>query len=99
MANRTDGTVARVDATSSTVVATVKVGATPLDGDVLGRDGVVPDKGGALYPVDAVSNTVGPPLASHSGNPFVVAGWDHLLWAVDYTGTDVVAIDPTKTPG
>jgi hypothetical protein len=38
-------------------------------------------------------------LASHSANPFVVAGWDHLLWAVDFAGTDVVAIDPARARG
>ena len=77
----------------------MKVGPKPLDGDVV--DGVVwvPDKGGDLYPIDASTNAVGAPVTSRSANPFVVAGWNHLLWVVDFAGTDVVAIDPTKARG
>jgi YVTN family beta-propeller protein len=99
VANTTTGTVTRVDPATRTVVATVKVGPRPLDGDIL--DGVVwiPDKGGDLYPVDASTNTVGPPVRSTTGNPFVVAGWDHYLWTVDFSGTDVVAIDPRLARG
>lgn len=99
VANGTTGTLTRVDGANGTVVATVKVGPKPLDGDVV--DGVVwvPDKGGDLYPVDASTNAVGQPVASHSANPFVVAGWDHVLWAVDFAGTDVVAIDPARARG
>ena len=99
VANGTTGTVTRDDAASGTVAATIKVGPKPLDGDVV--DGVVwvPDKGGDLYPIDASTNAVGRPISSGTGNPFVVAGGDHLLWAVDFAGTDVVAIDPLTARG
>jgi hypothetical protein len=39
---------------------------------------------------------VGAAVQAGTGNPFVVSGGDHLLWVVDFAGTDVVAIDPAK---
>jgi len=97
--NGTTGTVTRVDGASARVMATMTVGPKPLDGDVLDGTVWVPDKNGSLYPVDIAANTVGPAVPADTANPFVVSGGDHLLWVVDFAGTDVVAIDPAKVHG
>jgi virginiamycin B lyase len=95
VANGTAGTVSRIDPATSAVVATIAVGQKPLDGDVVGGMVWIPTSDGDLYPIDATTNAVGTPITSPSANPFVIAGLDGLVWAVDFLGTDVIGIDPS----
>ena len=45
------------------------------------------------------TNEVGDPIESSAANPFVLAGFDGGVWAVDFLGTDVVRIDPALALG
>ncbi len=87
--------VVRVDARTGKVVARYDVGALPLDGDVV--DGVAwfPDKEGKIHELPEDPEAPGRVLDSGVGWPFVIAGFDGLIWAADYTGTDLVRIDPS----
>ena len=96
VSNGNDGTVSRIDPTTNAVVATMDVGTKPLDGDVLDGTVWVPDRDGGLYPIDAETNSVGTPVESAAVNPFVVAAVEGVLWSVDFLGTDVIRIDPSK---
>jgi streptogramin lyase len=87
------GSVNRVDAVRRRIVATVPVGATPLDGVVVDGLVYVPDRDGRIFQVDPTEDTVTATVDSTSGNPFVITGADGHLWAVDFVGTDVVRID------
>lgn len=90
-----DSSVVAIDPAGGSVVDTVDVGETPEDGTVLGDDVWVPDKSGELYRF----GTGGGPAETYPsgvGNPFVLAGWDGQLWAVDFSGTEVVRIDPER---
>jgi len=90
-----DASEVEVDGRTGKLLRRVDVGPRPLDGDVL--DGVVwvPDgSAGKLYLIDLASGETLGEVASGVVNPFVVAGYRGRLWAVDYAGTDVVAIDP-----
>lgn len=93
-----DDTVVQVDGATDEVRRRIEVGAAPLDGDVLGSTVWVPDQSGELYRVGVGDGRVTRPLDSAVGTPFVIAGYQGLVWAVDYSGSDVVAIDPGKAP-
>ena len=90
-----DETVVEVDPADGSIVATTPVGPNPEDGTVLDDEVWVGDKDGDLYrfATDGGTATTHP---SGVDNPFVVAGWDGRLWAVDFTGTEVVRIDPDR---
>lgn len=93
-------TVVQIDPATASVSRTVAVGSKPLDGTVAGGRVWVGDGGaeGDLYsfPVDGDDATArAVPSTVH--NPFVAAELDGLLWVVDFVGSDVVAIDPSKT--
>jgi YVTN family beta-propeller protein len=86
--------VIRVDATTRTVVGTQRLGAAvPLDGDRAGGAIWVPDKSGLLFRIDPASGRVLGRYRSGVATPFVISGDATSLWAVDYTGTDVVRLD------
>jgi YVTN family beta-propeller protein len=89
-------TEVEVDGSTGEIARRVDVGRKPLDGDVL--DGVVwvPDGAGDLYPIEASTGKPLGHLASGTGNPFVISGYDGKVWAVDFAGEDVVAIDPHR---
>lgn len=91
-----NGEIARIDPRTNAVVGRATIGAKALDGDVVGDLVWFPTKGGAIYPLDPRTDAVGPALTRTTGNPFVVAGHEGAVWAVDYVGTDVVRIDPTR---
>jgi YVTN family beta-propeller protein len=92
-----DATVVQVDPATATISRTVAVGDKPADGTVVGDRVWVGDRGGDLYyfPVDgAGSQAESVPSSVH--NPFVGAELDGQLWLVDFLGTEVVRVDPTK---
>jgi YVTN family beta-propeller protein len=95
VASGTSRTVSRIDAATNKVVATTPIDAKPLDGDVVNGTVWFPGDDGRLYPLDPADNSVGPAVVSSVNNPFVIAGMDGEVWAVDYVGTDVVRIDPS----
>jgi YVTN family beta-propeller protein len=95
----TSGAVTRVDAVRRRVVATVPVGATPLDGVVVDGAVYVPDADGRIFRIDPATNTVTATLDSTVANPFVITGDDGQLWAVDFKGTEAVRIDLHQVPG
>jgi YVTN family beta-propeller protein len=85
--------VVDVDATTGKAGPPIALGAKPEDGTVVGGDVWVGDRSGVLYrfpesggPAVEVPSTV--------GDPFVAAELDGKLWVVDFSGTDVVQIDP-----
>jgi hypothetical protein len=88
----------RVNARSRSVVARVKVGSTPNDGDVL--DGAVwfPDMSGGLYRIGQRSNAVTGPFALRAGNPFTLSAYAGRLWIADFAGTDVIVVNPARLP-
>lgn len=92
-------TVVQIDPATASVTRTVAVGDKPLDGTVAGGRVWVGDGGaeGDLYsfPVDG-DDTTARAVPSTLHNPFVAAELDGLLWVVDFVGSDVVAIDPSK---
>ena len=98
VANGNDGTVSKIDPATNIVVATVEVGGKPLDGDVVDGTVWIPTKEGLLYPIDAGNDEIGTGVDATSANPFVIAGLDGVVWAVDFLGTDVVRIDPAALP-
>ena len=87
--------VVHVNATTGKVIHRYDIGELPLDGDVV--DGVAwfPDRAGRLHELPADPATPGRVIDSGVGWPFVIAGLDGKIWAADYTGTDLVRIDPT----
>jgi YVTN family beta-propeller protein len=87
-------TVAELDPVAGRIVRRSTVGTTPADGSVI--DGVVwvPDQDGDIYRID--HGGVERPVTSGVGNPFVLAGYRGDAWAVDFVGTDVVRIDPSR---
>ena len=76
---------------------TVDLGAPANDGDVVQGVVWVPDASGRLHEIGPDGTARGSwPL--DMGNPFVVAGWAGKLWVVDFKGTAVEAIDPSRLP-
>jgi YVTN family beta-propeller protein len=97
--NATDGTVSRIDAGTRHVTATIKVGPNPLDGDVLGDSVWVPLKDGRLVRIGRTGQSNDDVIAhgnSASLNPFVICGYDGSIWAVDFLGSDVLQINPSR---
>jgi virginiamycin B lyase len=94
--DQASGTVLRINARTGAVVARVKVGATPNDGDVLDGAAWFPDMNGGLYRISMRTNTVTGPFALNAGNPFTLAAYRHRLWIADFAGTDVIEVDPAR---
>lgn len=90
------GQVVRINARTGAVVARIKVGRTPNDGDVLGKYVWFPDKSGALYRISRTGNQVSGPYPLHAANPFTLAAYDGRLWIANFGGTDVLIVDPAK---
>ncbi len=85
-----------LDGRTGRVVARHRAGPQPEDGSVVGGVTWVPDADGSLRRYgDRVSSA---PVPSGVGNPFVLAGYRGRVWVVDFTGTDVVRIDPSRVP-
>jgi len=95
---RFNNDVVHLDATTAEVLGRYEIGALPLDGDVV--DGVAwfPDKTGKLHELPADPKSAGRVIDSGVGWPFVIAGYDGSIWAPDFSGTDLVRIDPSATP-
>jgi YVTN family beta-propeller protein len=87
--------VVRVDARTGKVRARYDIGELPLDGDVVAGVAWFPDKAGQLHELPRDPSISGRVLDSGVGWPFVIAGVDGLIWAADYTGTDLVRLDPS----
>jgi YVTN family beta-propeller protein len=92
------GQVIRIDAKNGRIVARVKVGPTPNDGDVYAGYVWFPDKNGALYRIDERTNRVSAPFPLGAANPFVVSGYGDRLWVADFGGTDTFVVDPGALP-
>jgi YVTN family beta-propeller protein len=92
------GTVMRINARTGAIVARVKVGAMPNDGDVLDGAAWFPDMGGGLYRISTTTNAVTGPFALNAGNPFTLAAYRHRLWIADFAGTDVIEVNPARLP-
>jgi hypothetical protein len=86
--------VLRIAGASGRVLDRFPVGSQPEDGSVV--DGVtwIPDADGTLRRLGGGVSSE--PLSSGVGNPFVLAGYRGQVWVVDFTGTDVVRIDPSR---
>jgi len=97
--DQTAGTIVRINARTATIVARIKVGRTPNDGDVLGSSVWFPDKGGGLYRISRTSNRVSGPYPLHAADPFTLAAYDGRLWIANYGGTDVLVVSPAQLPG
>lgn len=92
--DRAGKAVVHVNARTGTIVGRVPVAAIPLDGDVLDGVAWIPDKLGRLHGFDAVTGEPIGLLDSAATEPFVIAGFEGMLWVADYRGTDVVRIRP-----
>ena len=92
------GQLVRIDARTGTVVARVKVGGTPNDGDVLGKYVWFPDKSGSLYRISRTGNQVSGPYPLQAANPFTLAAYDGRLWIANFGGTDVLEVNPARLP-
>jgi YVTN family beta-propeller protein len=77
----------------------VKLSGQPNDGDVVDGTLWVPDANGRLHGLDVTTGKLRGAWPLGLANPFVLAGWDGLLWVVDFKGTDLVVVDPERLPG
>ncbi len=85
-----------LDAGTGRVVARRAAGAQPEDGSVLDGVAWVPDKDSRLRRYGPGASPK--PFASGVANPFVLAAYRGMVWVVDFAGTDVVRIDPSRVP-
>lgn len=92
--DRAGKAVVHVNARTGTITGRAPLAAIPLDGDVLEGVAWIPDKLGRLHGFDAVTGEPKGLLDSQVTEPFVIAGFDGLVWAADFQGTDVVRIKP-----
>lgn len=83
-----------LDAATGRVLARTRSGEMPEDGSVLDGVAWVPDGDGSIR---RYGPHVSPhPIASGVQNPFVLATYRGAVWVVDFNGTDVVRIDPSR---
>jgi YVTN family beta-propeller protein len=87
--------VVLLDGASGRVVDRFPVGSRPEDGSVVDGVAWIPDADGSLRRLGGalVSRR---PVSSGVGNPFVLAGYRGRVWVVDFAGTDVVRINPSR---
>lgn len=86
--------VLKIDGAGGRVLDRLTVGSQPEDGSVV--DGVtwIPDADGTLRRLGGgVSRK---PVSSGVSNPFVLAGYRGQVWVVDFAGTDIVRINPSR---
>jgi YVTN family beta-propeller protein len=94
-----NASVIRIDGLTRKVVDTQVLGsAIPLDGDGVAGAVWIPDKSGRLYRLDPNSGKITGQFDSGVAVPFVISGSGSNLWAVDFSGSDVVRIDLTRLP-
>jgi hypothetical protein len=74
------------------------VSGQPNDGDIVGTDVWVSDASGTLHEFDAGSGRSLGSWPLGLTDPFVLAGYAGRLWVVDFKGTRLDEIDPTKLP-
>jgi streptogramin lyase len=92
-----NASVIHIDGATRTVVDTQVLGsAVPLDGDGAAGAVWIPDKSGRLYRLDPDTGKITGRFYSGVAVPFVVSGSGSSLWAVDFSGSDVVRIDLTR---
>ncbi|MGA8245840.1 MAG: YncE family protein [Nocardioides sp.] len=85
-----------LDARSGRVIARQRAGTHPEDGSVVAGVAWVPDADGMVRRFGPGAS--GKPFASGVGNPFVLAAYRGRVWIVDFAGTDVVRLDPSRVP-
>jgi YVTN family beta-propeller protein len=74
----------------------VQFGATVNDGDILAGKVWVTDASGDLHEIDARTGQVLGHWDTRLRNPFVLAGYAGALWVVDFKGTKLEEINPSK---
>ncbi len=96
-----EATVYEIDTRSGRVLGQAKAGTKPADGDVLGPDVWVPNRGpgpgAALLRIDRRTRTVTsltPPLL----DGFVVGTGFGDVWVPDFGGTDLLRVRPSLVP-
>jgi hypothetical protein len=72
------------------------LGAQVNDGDIVAGKVWVTDAAGDLHEVDASTGQVLGHWPTTLTNPFVLAGYRGALWVVDFKGTKLEEIDPSK---
>jgi streptogramin lyase len=85
-----------LDARTGRVLARRPAGDQPEDGSVLDGVAWVPDADSRLRRYGP--GTSSRAFASGVGNPFVLAAYRGRIWTVDFAGTDIVRIDPSRVP-
>jgi YVTN family beta-propeller protein len=85
-----------LDARTGRVIARRPAGAQPEDGSVLDGVAWIPDADSQLRRYGP--GTSSKPFASGVVNPFVLAAYRGNIWTVDFAGTDIVRIDPSRVP-
>jgi YVTN family beta-propeller protein len=90
------GGINEVDLDTGHTSQRVELSGQPNDGDIVDGTVWVTDGDGKLHAVDAESGEERGAWPTGLSNPFVLAGWDSLLWIVDFKGTDLIAVDPAK---
>jgi YVTN family beta-propeller protein len=74
----------------------VTLSGQPNDGDIVGQEVWVSDASGTLHEVDIASGKSRGSWPLGLVDPFVLAGYSGKLWVVDFKGTRLEEIDPTK---
>jgi hypothetical protein len=67
------------------------------DGDIVGDRVWVSDQDGRLHGLDRSGRVLGQ-WRLGVANPFVLAGYAHRLWLVDFAGTRLLEVDPSALP-
>ncbi|HVE99186.1 MAG TPA: hypothetical protein VNA12_08405, partial [Mycobacteriales bacterium] len=96
-----ESTLTEIDVRTGRIIGRTKAGTKPADGDVLGPDVWVPNRGpgpgAALLRVDRRTRRVAvltPPLV----DGFVVGAGFGDVWVPDFGGTDVLRVRPSLAP-
>jgi YVTN family beta-propeller protein len=90
ISNQSDNTVSRLDLATQKVVATIPVGANPVDGGVAPDGSIwIPMKnGGTIWRIDPATNTVTAKLKV-GRQPFVASPGFGDMWVGSFGGTDI----------
>jgi YVTN family beta-propeller protein len=86
--------VSRIDSVRRRIVATIKVGSSPVNLDVVGREVWVPnDQSNTLSRIDIASNSVIETIKT-GRNTAVVAGVEGEVWVTNFDEGSVWRIKP-----